>query len=399
MYTPEKNATSESVEVADIFRLHGDDYGRTHTLTPEQYKVMHAIKNCRTSVLGGHVDQCDYCQETRCSYNSCRNRHCPKCESFKASQWVDERRAELLPVPYFHVVFTLPHKLNDLVLYNKKILYDLLFQSAWQTLKRLGADRKRLHGEMGMLSILHTWGQTLSQHNHVHCIVPGGALKLSGQWVSAKKYLFPVKVLSKLFRGIYVSGLREAYQKNKLVIPPDPVTKTVNPMVFDSLLNQLMSQSWVVYAKAPFAGPEKLLHYLSRYTHKIAISNHRIIACDKDSVTFKWRDYADGNKEKIMQLKPKEFIRRFLSHVLPNGFMRIRGFGFLANACKAKKIKTIQQQLHYKPPLLPEPRDTATRLLELTGKDITLCPLCKQGKLRRIKDISSTLNKRAYDTS
>lgn len=224
-----ENGQRPSVELADVFRLHGDAYGQAHQLTPEQYQVLNAIKNCRTSALGGHVEQCDYCSEIRCAYNSCRNRHCPKCESFKAATWVEDRRAELLPVPYFHVVFTLPHELNNLILYNKKMLYDVLFQATWKTLKTLGCDPKCLNGEMGMLAILHTWGQTLSQHNHLHCIVPGGALKKNGQWQNAKKYLFPVKVLSKLFRGIYVASLREAYQNHQLIIPPDPLTKSVCP--------------------------------------------------------------------------------------------------------------------------------------------------------------------------
>ena len=209
-----------SVEVADIFRLHGDAYCTTNTLTPEQYKVMNAIRNCRTSVLGGHVEQCDRCAYVACSYNSCRNRHCPKCESFKASQWLEDKKAELLPVPYFHLVFTLPHDLNNLVLYNKSVLYDALFKAAWGTLKQLGGDPNRLNGEMGMLAILHTWSQTLSQHNHVHCIVPGGALKANGEWSATKsnKFLFPVKVMSKIFRGIYVSELKNAYGNKQLIL-------------------------------------------------------------------------------------------------------------------------------------------------------------------------------------
>jgi hypothetical protein len=387
-----------SVELADIFRMHGDAYCQANTLTPEQYKVFHAIKNCRTSILGGHVEQCNHCSALQYAYNSCRNRHCPKCESFKAAQWLEARQAELLPVRYFHVVFTLPHELNHLVLYNKKLLYNLLFESAWETLKTLGNDPKRLHGEMGMLSILHTWGQNLSQHNHVHCIVPGGALKFNGQWVSAKNYLFPVKVLSKLFRGIFVSKLRSFYQQNQLKL--DQLTGTFTKNNFDRLLDVLMEKDWVVYAKPPFASPEKLLNYLGRYTHKMVISNYRILAVDEQSVTFKWRDYADDNKEKIMQLKPEEFIRRFLSHVVPDGFMRIRSFGFLANSCKAKKIQAIRKQLKCKPPKVIEKKDAVTLMLKLTGKDITLCPICKQGTLKRIRDIPSQLkNTVFFDTS
>jgi len=394
----EKSGRPKSVELADIFQMHGDGYCKAHVLTPEQYKVMNAIKNCRTSVLGGHIDQCDNCFALHCSYNSCRNRHCPKCESFKAAKWFKDRQAELLPVPYFHVVFTLPHELNNLVLYNKKMLYTLLFEAVWETLKTLGEDKKRLGGLMGMIAILHTWGQTLSQHNHLHCIVPGGALSQSGKWKSAKKYLFPVRVLSKLFRGIYISKLRLSHEQGRLVLPTQ-LTETLSANHFDALLNQLMKVNWVVYAKPPFAGPEKLLNYLGRYTHKIAISNHRIISVDEEAVTFKWRDYSDNNQVKVMRLKPDEFIRRFLSHVLPDGFMRIRSFGFLSNASKAKKVKQIQTQLKYKSRKTKEKRDTAALMLEITGNDITLCPYCKQGKLKRIQEIPSQLNKIIIDSS
>ncbi len=394
MCTLPHNGASPSVELADIFRMHSDDYCETHVVTPEQYKVINAIKNCRTNVLGGHIEQCDQCSAIKCAYNSCRNRHCPKCESFKAMKWLESRQTELLPVSYFHVVFTIPHELNDLVLYNKKLFYNLLFHCAWHTLHTLGEDKKRLGGDMGMLAVLHTWGQNLSQHNHVHCIVPGGALKRNGEWKSTKKYLFPTKVLSTLFRGTYVAKLRQAYQAGDVKLPCK-----LTPVQFDQVLNEIMDKDWVVYAKPPFAGPEKLLNYLGRYTHKIAISNHRIVKYDEGTVTFKWRDYADKNKEKIMELKPQEFIRRFLSHVLPSGFMRIRGFGFLANACKAKKIKAIQKALKYKPSKPAEKQDATTRMLTLTGKDITLCSSCKVGKLRRISIIPSKFNNVIFDTS
>lgn len=387
-----------TMTLSTIFNQHADMYCQAHTLTPEQYKVVHAIKNCRTSALGGHVAQCDHCYRICCVYNSCRNRHCPTCGSFKAAQWLSARETELLPVRYFHVVFTLPHELNNLTLYNKRFLYNLLFESAWETLNTLGKDPNRLHGDMGMLSILHTWGQNLSQHNHVHCIVPGGALKLNGKWVSSKKYLFPVNVLSKLFRGLFVSKLRSLYQTNQLTLP-DQLTETLRGNSFEGLLDLLMQKDWVVYAKPPFGSPEQVLNYLGRYTHKIALSNYRLISCDEEAVTFKWRDYADDNQEKIMSLKPHEFMRRFLSHVLPSGFMRIRSFGFLANACKAKKIKIIQRQLDYTPKIAKEKKDTATMMLELTGKDITICPYCNSGTLKRIADIKSRFSAIGIDTS
>lgn len=398
MCTLPERVARPPIELADIFRMHGDAYAQATILTPEQYKVFNAVKNCRTNVLGGHVDQCDRCDMIQCSYNSCRNRHCPKCESFKAAKWLEARQAELLPVRYFHVVFTLPHELNNLVLYNKRILYHLLFESAWETLKKLGSDPKRLNGEMGMLSILHTWSQNLSQHNHVHCIVPGGSLQLNGGWKDSKNYLFPVKVLSKLFRGIFVSKLRNLYEQHQLKLP-DKFTEKLYKNNFDKLLDTIMEKDWVVYAKPPFSNSEDILSYLGRYTHKIAISNYRILACDDQWVTFQWRDYADDNKVKMMQLKPEEFIRRFLSHVVPDGFMRIRSFGFLANACKAGKIQAIQKQLKYTPENSTEKKDVETLMLELTGKDITLCPVCKEGKLRRISEIPSKLCKMRFDTS
>lgn len=391
---PERENKRAPVELGDIFRMHGDTYCRNTILTPEQYKVFNAIKNCRTRVLGGHVEQCEQCHAVQCAYNSCRNRHCPKCESFKAARWLKEREDELLPVPYFHVVFTLPHELNLWVMYNKQLLYNLLFSAAWETLHTLGQDPKRLNGEMGMLSILHTWGQNLSQHNHVHCIVPGGALNANGQWKAAKKYLFPVKVLSKLFRGIFISKLRAVLQKNGLKFPASLTEED-----FDNNVDTLMKKDWVVYAKPPFASPETVLNYLARYTHKMVISNYRILACDETSVTFKWRDYADNNQEKIMQLKPEEFIRRFLSHVVPSGFMRIRSFGFLANACKTQKIQRIKEQLQQKSVKAKEKKEVATIMFLLTGKDITLCPICKQGKLKRIHKLAPTLGSTLFDTS
>ncbi len=395
---PEKE-NPPPVELADIFNLHGDAYCQAHTLTPEQYKVLNAIRNCRTNVLGGHVEQCDHCSAIHCSYNSCRNRHCPKCQAFKAAQWLEAKQAELLPVPYFHVVFTLPHELNNLVLYNKRLLYNMLFESTWETLNKLGNDPKRLNGEMGMMAILHTWGQTISQHNHLHCIVPGGALQSTGEWKSSgESYLFPIKVMSKLFRGLFISKLRDQQKKLKL---PDKLTEVLKGNDFDTLLDVLMEKEWIVYAKPPFASPEALLNYLGRYTHKMAISNYRILAYDAETVTFRWRDYADNNKEKVMVLQADEFIRRFLSHVVPECFVRIRSFGFLSNACKAKKIAAIQKQLNYQRTNPVEKKDVMTLMRELTGEDVTLCPSCKQGKLHSISTIPSTLSTRSrgFDTS
>ena len=397
-----ENAQDKHPELGDVFRMHRETYCKNNTLTSEQHKIINAICNCRTSVLGGHVEQCDYCDNICVSYNSCRNRHCPKCQSLKTAKWLEDRQKELLPVPYFHVVFTLPHELNILVLYNKQELYSLLMQSVWKTIKTLGKDQKRLNGLMGMLAILHTWGQNLLSHNHIHCIVPGGALVNGEKWRSSKSnYLFPVKVMSKIFRGIFISGLRTLYEENKLKIPNTSNLKISLSIRknFESLLRGLMEKPWVVYAKEPFAGPKKLLDYLGRYVNKVAISNCRILSCDANSVRFKWRDYSDGNKIKIMELKPEEFIRRFLSHVVPTGFMRVRFFGFLANACKSKNVTTIRKSLSYEPTEEKQKKDIRSLMLELTGNDITVCPKCKKGHFYKIQTMPNRLTKINPDTS
>jgi hypothetical protein len=389
------------VELGDVFCMHRESYCKNNTLSSQQHKVINAIYNCRTSVLGGHIDQCDNCDNINMSYNSCRNRHCPKCQSLKTEKWLGDRQKELLPVPYFHVVFTLPHELNTLVLYNKKELYSCLMQSVWKTIKTLGKDQKRLNGLMGMIAILHTWGQNLLSHNHVHCIVPGGALVNGDHWQSSKSsYLFPVKVMSTIFRGVFISDLRILYEENKLKIPDDPDLKTSLNIRknFEALLHGLMEKPWVVYSKEPFAGPEKLLDYLGRYVNKIAISNSRILSCNEQSVKFKWRDYSDNNKIKIMDLKPEEFMRRFLSHIVPKGFMRIRFFGFLANSCKKENIEMIRKLLSYSPIEEKQKKDICTLMLELTGNDITLCPECKKGHFYTIQVIPNTLAK-INDTS
>lgn len=402
----QENALEQSsMELANVFHMHRESYCKNNKLSPEQHKVINAICNCRTSILGGHIEQCDHCDNIHISYNSCRNRHCPKCQSLKTAKWLEDRQKELLPVPYFHVVFTLPHELNNLVLYNKSGLYSLLMQSVWETIKTLGKDKKRLNGLMGMMAILHTWGQNLLSHNHVHCIVPGGALVNKDnkyKWRSSKSnYLFPVKVMSKIFRGIFVSGLRALYDANKIKIPNDPDLKTSLNIKknFESLLSNLMKKEWVVYSKKPFAGPKKLLDYLGRYVNKIAIANGRILSCDEKSVRFKYRDYSDDNKVKVMGLKPEEFIRRFLSHVVPTGFMRVRFFGFLASSCKSKNITEIRKLLSYEPTEEEQKKDVRTLMLELTGDDITLCPVCKKGHFYKIQTLLNRLIKINPDTS
>jgi hypothetical protein len=395
----QENVTERHDGLGDIFRMHGESYVKNKTLLPQQHKVINALCNCRTAVLGGHVEQCDNCDHSCVSYNSCRNRHCPKCQSLKTARWLEARQKELLPVSYFHVVFTLPHELNTLVLYNKKELYSLLMKAVWETIKTLGKDPKRLNGLIAMMAILHTWSQNLLSHNHIHCIVPGVALtdedKLN---LSKSNYLFPVKVMSKIFRGIFIAGLKDLYKNKKLKLPDNIDAKTI--FNFDTLLNSLMEKSWVVYSKEPFAGPEKLLDYLGRYVNKIAISNCRIISYDENSVKFKWRDYSDNNKVKIMELVPEEFIRRFLSHVVPEGFVRIRFFGFLANACKKENIETIRKLLSYEPEEVEVLKKDIKRLiLELTGNDITLCPKCKIGHLYTMQTLPNKLPRTIINTS
>lgn len=398
MVVPENRRQASSVELADVFKRHGEKYRAEHTLTPEQHKVMNAVINCRNAALGGHVEQCEQCEATKIAYNSCRNRHCPKCQSIRTARWLESRREELLPVQYFHLVFTLPHELNHLILYNKAALYNTLFQAAWETLNTLGQSPTRLNGQMGMIGILHTWGQNLSVHNHLHCIVPGGALTKMGRWRSSKRgYLFPVKVMSKLFRGFYISKLRALQKSGELKFPD-----TLPSEQFSSLLDTLMEKAWVVYSKEPFGGPEKLLDYLGRYTHKIAISNHRILHCDDNSVTFQWRDYADGNQVKAMTLKPDEFIRRYLNHVLPKGFMRIRFFGILASACKKKKVEIVRSALSYTISKLmtsAKATDIKTIMQILTGVDISVCTACGKGKLRTIQRLPTKFGKTVFDTS
>lgn len=382
-----RSREKSSTELADIFNLHANSYIAKHRLSKEQYKAVNAIRNCRTAALGGNVQRCACCHAEFNTYNSCRNRHCPKCQALAKARWLAARQAELLPVEYFHVVFTLPHELNFLAGYNQTIIYNIVFKAAWITIHTLGKDKKRLGGLMGMLAALHTWGQVLLQHIHLHCIVPGGALT-DKEWLSAKPgFLFPVKVMSKMFRGVFVKLLRQAYENNELKLQ-GAVANLNQPEIFTDLLNLLMKKEWCVYSKRPFNGANGAVDYLAKYVYKTAISNNRILSCENDKVTFNWRDYSDRNKVKSMALDAHEFIRRFLSHVLPIGFIRIRSFGFLANSCKTKKIPQILGLLNQKPAISTEEKEsTDTLMLRLTGIDITLCPKCKTGKLQIIKTI------------
>src|ERR1700676_3087314 len=320
-------------EVADIIRTSGDgfiDRNQAHLAWP-QVKVLRAIRNCRTPALGGHLDRCSGCGHEAISYNSCRNRHCPKCQTNAREQWLAKRSEDLLPVPYFHIVFTIPHALSALVLQNRKIVYDLLFHASAQTLIEIGADPKYLGAEIGFLSVLHTWGQNLQHHPHVHCVIPAGGLSPDeSRWIrSPTSFFVPVRVLSKVFRGKFVDRLKRLYRAHKLSFHGS-LRSLVDSKQFRRFLRQLFRKDWVVYAKKPFRGPAYILQYLARYTHRVAISNHRLISFEEGKVTFRYKDYAHGNKKRKMTLTSDEFLRRFLLHVLPRGFVRIRHYGFLA---------------------------------------------------------------------
>jgi len=333
--------TMPALELADIFRLHGPAYLARFgdSLSVQQKRALIDISLCRTAALGCHVDQCDECGHRTISYCSCRNRHCPKCQSADQAAWLDQRAAELLPVEYFHVVFTLPQSLAPLALQNQQVVYGILFKAAFETWLQIGADPKYLGARIGFLAVLHTWGQNLHHHPHLHCIIPGGGISADkSRWISCRRhFLFPVKVLSRLFRAKFASLLKHAFHQAKLGFHGklQPLAKHRN---FLSWLNESTRNEWVVYAKPPFGGPQQVLKYLARYTHRVAISNRRLVALHNGSVTFRWKDYAKQNQPALMTLDATEFIRRFLLHVLPKGLVRIRHFGFLANRCRHQKI-------------------------------------------------------------
>jgi hypothetical protein len=336
------------LEVADIVRVAGDGFiGRNerHLAWP-QLKVLRAIRNCRTPALGGHLDRCSGCGHEAISYNSCRNRHCPKCQTNAREQWLAKRSEDLLPVPYFHVVFTLPHDLSGVALQNKKLVYDLLFRATAETLLEIAADPKHLGAKIGFLAVLHTWGQNLQHHPHIHCVIPaGGIAPDNARWIRAPTSFFlPVRVLSKVFRGKFVDGLKRLFQAHKLGFHGS-LRGLAESKQFRNFLRQLFRKDWVVYAKRPFRGPEYVLQYLARYTHRVAISNHRLIGYEDGNVSFRYKDYAHGGKKRKMTVSADEFLRRFLLHVLPRGFVRIRHFGFLANRSRARLVAECRELL------------------------------------------------------
>jgi hypothetical protein len=353
-----------SLEVADIFRGHGPAWRRANAghISLGQLKVMSAIESCRTAALGGHVARCEECAHSQISYNSCRNRHCPKCQGAAAKDWLAAREADLLPVPYYHVVFTLPAAIANVAYQNKAIIYDLLFKASAETLITIAADPKHLGARVGITSVLHTWGSALTHHPHVHMIVPGGGIAHDGErWVACRPGFFlPVRVLSRLFRRLFLERLLAAHQNNRLKFFGAHAA-LADAQAFSNYLAPLRRAEWVVYAKRPFGGPQAVLAYLSRYTHRVAIANSRLIACDRSNVTFRWKDYrADGrDRQKVMTLTTDEFIRRFLIHVLPSGFHRIRHYGLLASGTRADNIARTRRLLNVAA-AQPEARDTET---------------------------------------
>jgi hypothetical protein len=347
---------------------------------------MRAVETCRTAELGGHLKPCDRCGFEHPSYNSCRNRHCPKCQSLAKAQWLQKHNAELLPVGYYHLVFTLPHELNRLILANKKILLALLFKAVSETLLEFG--QTRLKGTLGIITVLHTWDQTLKDHFHLHCLVPAGALSLDhSRWIQARRnFLFPVKALSLVFKGKFLALLQQAGEKGKI-----PAANKIKAS---------RQKGWIVYAKKPFGSPRTVLDYLGRYTHRVALCNDRILKIDNGKVLLSYRDRKAGDRKKTMVLEAQEFIRRFLLHVLPDGFMRIRHFGFLANRTKKHSLPQCRKLLGLNPALPDVPKKSAhALLLELTGIDLSRCPSCKQGTMIVVGELPPRANSPQWDSS
>lgn len=381
---PQGAPATTGLQVADIFRAHGDAYRRAHRLSHEQRCAMRSIERCRTAALGGHLDVCDRCGYQRPSYNSCRNRHCPRCQSLAQARWIDQRKQRILPTHYFHVVFTLPAALRGLGLANRRVIFGLLFQAASHTLLTLGRDPNRLGGMLGITAVLHTWTRALEFHPHLHCVVTGGALSADGQrWLPTKhqRYLFPVRVLSALFRATFLRALRRAFRRGILRFSP-PSTELAGPPAFNSFIDSLYHQDWVVYAKRPFGGAAHVFEYLGRYTHRVAISNQRLKAIDHHRVRFHTRD------GKTVTLTPTEFIRRFLLHVLPTGFTKIRHYGLFAPASACNALQRAQALLDDPSTVHAPDRDAApthwsAQLVALSGVDLWRCPHCQRGTMVR----------------
>lgn len=367
-----------ALDLADVVRRHAPKLGEG--LSGEQRRLLRAIASCRTASLGGHVLSCDHCHHRRVAYNSCRNRHCPRCQASACTRWMEDRAGELLPVEYFHVVFTLPDAFNALALANKRTVYGVLFDAAAQTLMDVAANPKHLGARVGLLAVLHTWGQSLCLHPHVHCVVPGGGLSLDGsRWVSCRPGFFlPVRVLSRVFRGKFIEGLRKARGEGRLLGVEDD-------RAFERLLDRSVRSDWVVYAKPPFGGPERVLKYLSRYTHRIAFSDARLVSIDERDVTFTYKDYARGHRRRTMTLDGVEFLRRFLLHAVPPGFVRIRHFGLLANRVRADNLARCRRLLGVTGATVDatEPAEPGSNVVGPAepSRRCQACPECGRGRL------------------
>jgi hypothetical protein len=375
------------LEVADVFRRYGEAYRQRHggSMSVGQRRVMTAIEVCRTAALGGHLECCDQCGYERNAFNSCRDRHCPKCQCLARAQWIEKRQSELLDVPYFHVVFTVPEEIAAIAYQNKEVLYGILFQATAETLKTIAADPKHLGAEIGFFAVLHTWGQNLQFHPHLHCVVPGGGLSPDGtRWVPCRPNFFlHVRVLSRLFRRLFLESLQRAFESGELQFF-DALESLRDRHTFVQLLDGLKVYEWVVYAKPPFAGPQQVLDYVGRYTHRVAISNNRLLDIENNQICFQWKDYRNDGQIKTMTLSADEFIRRFLLHVLPDGFQRIRYYGFLGNRYRKEKLDQCRRLLGMPTPTEPPPpteKDYRDRYEELTGNSLHQCPQCKQGRM------------------
>ncbi len=384
------------IELADIIRQHGDAYRARHesSLSSTQRRVMQAIASCRTAALGGHVEACGNCGHQRNSYNSCRNRHCPKCQSLARAQWIEDRKAELLPVPYFHVVFTLPEEIAAIAYQNKAVVYNLLFAATADTLRTIAADPKHLGAEVGFFAVLHTWGQTLVHHPHLHCVVPGGGLSADGErWIPCRpRFFLPVRVLSRFFRRRFLQLLEQSFDRGELELF-SALEQLREREAFRRYLEPLRKKEWIVYSKAPFAGPEQVLDYVGRYTHRVAISNNRLLDIEDGHVTFRWKDYRNSDAQKTMILTAEEFIRRFLLHVLPPGLQRIRYYGFLSNRYREEKLAQCRSllQVNGATPAKADaeaPADYRERYEALTGVSLQSCPVCRRGHMMIIEQLS-----------
>jgi putative transposase/transposase-like zinc-binding protein len=377
-------------EVADIVRRYGPAYLQARAVPLAQRRVLDDIEECRTAVLGGHLEECNHCGWRRPLYNSCRNRHCPKCQTLARAHWLEDRKAELLPIGYFHNVFTLPHELNDLLAANQRLLYALLFQTVAATLQAFAADPQYgLGGQAGFTAVLHTWDQKLLYHVHLHCVIAGGALSFDGKrWIPARhNYLFPVQELSSAFRARFLEGLQQACARGDLVFP-GRLTTLAEAAPFTEFLARLTAKDWVVFSQPPFGGPDKVLEYLSRYTHRVAISNRRLLDIADDQVKFSYRDRRDGNRLKELTIGVLEFLRRFLLHVTPPGLCRIRHYGFLSNRCKKERLPHCRALLGQAPPATVTAVLTVVALiLRNTGIDVSRCPHCKDGTMIAVERI------------